>query len=373
MGARSEGDPGEAHQSQRPGNRRRRRAGRRVEAIRRATPCSTTPSSTKIVKAGVHRLTEMQLSDGGWGWFSGWGEQSTAHTTATVVHGLQIAEAERRRPRPRRARPRRRLAQDVSGRATRRARQRRQRRQAHRQGQAVQARRRQPRRPRLHGPGRRRRRQSDAMRDYLYRDRTKLAVYGLATLRPRARTSSNEAEKLAMVMRNISQYVVEDDENQTAYLNLPQNIWWYWYGSEFEAHAYYLKLLVGDRSQEPDRPAAREVPASTIASTPPTGTAPATRPWSSKRSPTTSRPPAKAKPDMTVEVWIDGQKRQEVEDHRREPVHVRQHASSSTGDALAAGRHTVELRKTRHRPALLQRLPHQLHARRRHPPPPASS
>ena len=69
---------------------------------------------TKIVKAGVQRLTEMQLSDGGWGWFSGWGEQSTAHTTATVVHGLQVAQAERRRTRARHARPRRRLAQAVS-------------------------------------------------------------------------------------------------------------------------------------------------------------------------------------------------------------------------------------------------------------------
>ena len=47
---------------------------------------------TKIVKAGVNRLTEMQLSDGGWGWFSGWGEHSTPHMTAIVVHGLQIAQ-----------------------------------------------------------------------------------------------------------------------------------------------------------------------------------------------------------------------------------------------------------------------------------------
>ena len=46
----------------------------------------------KIVRANVQRLTEMQLSDGGWGWFSGWGEQSTPHATATVVHGLQIAQ-----------------------------------------------------------------------------------------------------------------------------------------------------------------------------------------------------------------------------------------------------------------------------------------
>ena len=43
-------------------------------------------------KAGVKRLTEMQLTDGGCGWFSGWGEQSTPHTTAIVVRGLQIAD-----------------------------------------------------------------------------------------------------------------------------------------------------------------------------------------------------------------------------------------------------------------------------------------
>jgi uncharacterized protein YfaS (alpha-2-macroglobulin family) len=37
---------------------------------------------------------------------------------------------------------------------------------------------------------------------------------------------------------------VQDDENQTAYLNLPNNsYWWTWYGSEYEAHGYYLKLL----------------------------------------------------------------------------------------------------------------------------------
>ena len=40
---------------------------------------------------GVEALVAMQLSDGGWGWFSGWGEHSSPHTTATVVHGLQVA------------------------------------------------------------------------------------------------------------------------------------------------------------------------------------------------------------------------------------------------------------------------------------------
>ena len=46
-----------------------------------------------MVLEGVRRLTAMQLSDGGWGWFSGYGEHSYPHTTALVVHGLQIARA----------------------------------------------------------------------------------------------------------------------------------------------------------------------------------------------------------------------------------------------------------------------------------------
>ena len=46
-----------------------------------------------------------------------------------------------------------------------------------------------------------------------------------------------------MILRNIGQYVQQDDENQTAWLRLPEGYWWYWYGSEYEAHAYYLKLL----------------------------------------------------------------------------------------------------------------------------------
>ncbi len=46
-----------------------------------------------MVKDGVQQLTQMQLSDGGWGWFSGFGEYSYPHTTAVVVHGLQLAKA----------------------------------------------------------------------------------------------------------------------------------------------------------------------------------------------------------------------------------------------------------------------------------------
>ena len=84
---------------------------------------------------------------------------------------------------------------------------------------------------------------NDRMLGYLDRDRTQLSVYGKA-LFGLALERLGEKEKLAMVLQNIGQYVVRDDENQTAYLKLPnQGYWWWWYGSEIETHAFYLKLL----------------------------------------------------------------------------------------------------------------------------------
>jgi hypothetical protein len=85
--------------------------------------------------------------------------------------------------------------------------------------------------------------EQEKMRAYLYRDRNHLAVYAKAMF-GMALHRIGDTEKLAMIMRNIDQYLVEDEENQTAYLKLPNSgYWWYWYGSEYEAHGYYLKLL----------------------------------------------------------------------------------------------------------------------------------
>ena len=54
------------------------------------------------------------------------------------------------------------------------------------------------------------------------------------------------------VLRNIEQFLVEDPENQTAYLKLPEGTaWWYWYGSEVEANTWYLKLLARTAPQAP--------------------------------------------------------------------------------------------------------------------------
>ena len=56
---------------------------------------------------------------------------------------------------------------------------------------------------------------NQAMCDFLYRDRTKLAVYALAMF-GLALEKQGEQQKLDMIMRNIDQYLVQDDENQTA-------------------------------------------------------------------------------------------------------------------------------------------------------------
>ena len=81
------------------------------------------------------------------------------------------------------------------------------------------------------------------MRDFLYRDRNNLAVYSKAMF-GLALQKKKQQEKLAMIMQNIDQYLVQDNENQTAYLKLPENnYWWNWYGSEYEADSVLLKLL----------------------------------------------------------------------------------------------------------------------------------
>lgn len=203
-----------------------------------------------MVRAGVKRLANMQLSDGGWGWFSGYGERSYPHTTAYVVHGLQIARTNDVV-----------LPDGVHDRGIRWL-------QNYQINQVEQL----QRHDLKQTDGKRQADNLDAfvymvlvdenidlkkMRDYLYRDRSQLAVYAKAMF-GMALHKMQDSVKLDMILQNIAQYLVEDDENQTAYLNLPnQSYWWTWYGSEYEAHGYYLKLL--SRTDPHSRTASRLV------------------------------------------------------------------------------------------------------------------
>ncbi|HYW77954.1 MAG TPA: alpha-2-macroglobulin family protein, partial [Thermoguttaceae bacterium] len=293
---------------------------------------------TKMVTEGVKRLTEMQLSDGGWGWFSGWGEHSYPHTTAYVVHGLQTARAND-------------VAVDpaVLDRGIAWLKRYQDQQVVKLNNALVKPKPRDPWKPQADN--------LDAfvymvladadmkeqqMCDFLYRDRTKLAVYSLAMFGI-ALEKQADAEKLAMVMRNISQYLVTDDENQTAWLNLPGGHWWYWYGSEYEAHAYYLKLLArtdpkGDIAPRLVKYLLNNRKHATY--------------WNSTRDTAVCveamadflRASGEDKPDMTVEVWLDGKLRQAVE---ITPANLFQFDNKFVieGEAIAAGEHQIELRK----------------------------
>jgi uncharacterized protein YfaS (alpha-2-macroglobulin family) len=200
------------------------------------SPVFDADAVATMVAAGVKRLAAMQLSDGGWGWFSGYGERSYPHTTALVVHGLQIARENGV------ILPAGMLESGV---------------QWLQDYQAAEIDRLRIW-DRTQKEGKSKADNLDAfvylvltdeafenrkMREYLYRDRNSLAVYAKAMF-GMALVKAEDRDKLAMIVKNIEQFLVFDTQNQTAYLNLPNaDYWWYWYGSEYEAHAYYLKLL----------------------------------------------------------------------------------------------------------------------------------
>jgi uncharacterized protein YfaS (alpha-2-macroglobulin family) len=206
-----------------------------------ANPVFDKDEVTRMVRAGVANLSNMQLSDGGWGWFSGYGEHSSPHTTAVVVHGLQVARAN---------------GAAVDANVIARGVEWLKKYQAH-QIQMLKDYDQHKGDKQWQGEWKEHADEIDAfvfmvlidadvadatMKDYLFRDRTKIAVYAKA-MYGLALVKIKDADKLKTVLENIQQFVVQDDENQTAYLKLPADGWWWWYNSEYEAQAYYLKLL----------------------------------------------------------------------------------------------------------------------------------
>ena len=196
-----------------------------------------------MVRAGIERLAAQRVSDDGWGWFSGYGEASYPHTTAVVVHGLQIARANDA------AVPDDMIAGGVQW---------LKRYQAEQIGLIKNY---ELKKANNNWSGNYKEFADDLdafiymvlvdagadsteMNEFLYRDRTHLAVYSKATFGIALAKLGNQKEKLDMILKNIEQFVVQDDENQTAYLKMPEGgYWWCWYGTDTEADAFYLKLL----------------------------------------------------------------------------------------------------------------------------------
>ena len=291
---------------------------------------------TTMVKSGLERLTEMQVSDGGWGWFSGWGEHSYPHTTAVVVHGLQIARENDVA-----------IVPGVMERGVEWL-------KRHQAGEVAKLK----NAPSKTSPWKEHADALDAfvymvlvdadhantdMLEFLYRDRTHLPVYA-KSLFGLALHKQKQADKLAMILKNIEQFLVQDDENQTAYLKLPENnYWWSWYGSDIEANAYYLKLL--------SRVDAKDERASRLVKYLLNNRKHATY-WNSTRDSAICieamaeylKASGEDKPNLLVEVLIDGEVKQTVE-ITPDTLFGFNNKFVIEGEGLTTGEHVVELRK----------------------------
>ena len=301
----------------------------------------------RMVKQGVKDLTAMQLTDGGWGWFSGYGEHSYPHTTAVVVHGLQIATQNDVA-----------LVPGVLDRGVEWLKQY--------QNQQVALLEEGERRSKLEGERLRKHKKpyrtqasnidalvfmvlvdaervDNEMQRFLFRDRLKLSLYAQA-LTGLALHEIKSVDQRDTIIRNIDQFLKVDDENQTAYLDLPnRGYWWNWFGDTIEANAFYLKLLT--RVNPQDEKAAGLV--KYLLNNRKHATY-----WNSTRD-TAYCIEAMAeyltasgedKPDMTIEVWVDGQKRKEV-GVTSENLFTFDGTFVLAGDELASGPHEIEHKK----------------------------
>ena len=288
-----------------------------------------------MVKEGLERLTSMQCADGGWGWFSGWGEHSWPHTTAVVVHGLQIARSNDVA-----------IVPGVLEKGV----------EWLKRYQADQV----QRIKNFGKPNLPQKQFADAldafvymvlvdadianqeMNDFLYRDRVQLPVYAKA-LFGLALQKQQQADKLKMILENIEQFVVQDEENQTAYLKLPGGAWWHWYGSDIEANAYYLKLLSRTNPQD--------IRASRLVKYLLNNRKHATY-WNSTRDSSLCieamaeylKASGEDRPDLTIEVWLDGKKQKDVKVDSSN-LFTFDNKFVLEGDAVTTGEHTLELKK----------------------------
>ena len=290
----------------------------------------------------------MQLSDGGWGWFSGWGEHSGPHTTAVVVHGLQLAQANDVA-----------LVPGVLDRGLEWL--------AQYQAEQVALLQEGERREKLSDEQRREHKkryktqasdidalvfsvlvESDRfdkeMQRFLYRDRLKVSLYSQALI-GLALDEIGADEQRDMIVRNLDQFLKVDDENQSAYLDLPNNgYWWYWYGNTIEANAAYLRLLT--RVDPKSEKAAGLV--KYLLNNRKHGTY-----WNSTRDTAYCIESlaeylvasGENKPNMTVEVWVDGEKRHEAE-ITPETLFSFDGTFVLSGEEISTGPHKIELRKT---------------------------
>ncbi len=287
----------------------------------------------KMAKAGLKKLEAMRGSDGGWGWFPG-GRESSPHITALVLHGLKAAERARF---------------DLNDGIVRNGIEFLKRHEAE-----------ELRRLKLPEKDRKHKSSPDnldalihcvlveykegdkAMRGFLYEKRSNLSRYNLCLL-GLACHAVGEKEQRDMCLRNVRQFLKQDDENQTAWLELPQGGWWYWWDDAIETQAAFLRLLV---TAEPKGETAARL-AKYLLNNRRNGTY-----WNSTKDTAAvieslaefMKASGESEPKQTVELLVDGKSQTKVE-ITKENLFTFNGSFVLEADALTTGEHTIELRK----------------------------
>ncbi len=304
----------------------------------------------RMVAKGVERLMSMQNSDGGWGWFSGYGESSWPHTTAVVVHGLLVAKSNGAK-----------IPEQMlnSGIGWLMAYERKQvaalqlhveREALRKEGKTIKDNNRYEKSKcdamdafirLVLGEGKR---DSEPMLAFLYRDRVDLPVYAKCLLGLEEHRKGDEVRR-DEVMKMISQFLKRDAENQTAYLDLQNtNFRWNWYGSEVEVHAWYLKLLAAVKPQDPDTRGLvkylvnNRKHASYWESTRDTA-------FAIEAIASYFKASGEDAPDTEVDVLLDGKSLRKVAINR-ENLFIFDGTVILTGEEVTTGKHDIELKKS---------------------------
>jgi uncharacterized protein YfaS (alpha-2-macroglobulin family) len=284
----------------------------------------------QMARAGLEKLYAMQNSDGGWGWFFDSANGSSyAHTTTTVVHGLRIAKLNDVA-----------IVQSSLDRGIKwlenyqavriaKIQERPERRADNTDALVYKI---------LAENGK----ESSEMRKFLMRDKSTLSVYSLCLMGMGFHALKLENE-LKEVMENIDQYLEQDEENQTAWLNVDNGYWWYWYGNKIEANALYLSLLskVSPKSQKASRLVKYVLNNRKHATY-----------WNSTRDTAMCieaiaeywKASGEMEPSLTVEIWIDGKKKNTVEINK-DNLFDFDNCFKLMGEAVTSGKHKIELRK----------------------------
>ena len=122
------------------------------------------------------------------------------------------------------------------------------------------------------------------------------------------------------------------------------NYWWYWYGNEIEANAYYLKLLSrtdpkGQKALAAGQVSAQQPPARHLLEQH------ARHRHLHRGDGRLLKASGEDRPDMTVEVWLDGKKHKDVHDRQPRTCSPSTTSSCCIGDAVETGKHKLEIKR----------------------------